>query len=1800
MAEKGEQARVFRDVHEVQERLGGCCTSPHGGDEAHSEEQQSLDALHAACIEQIAGSRVLGSMQGDSYDAALPTSEVQRPSTAGERASALRRVVQLPQLEVPPLEADVLMAQLDLLAGADTYWQLKQAQVEQFYLVRTEALLAQHRQVVSRWLRFCGTSALKASIRPDFEQQTGRIEGQITDSDNRAARMRRLPALDGKRLTSDDLMEYHRHHAHQHRAGIQVGRLIKTLDWTAHRDGCELLLRAQDQLREASTLAFQRDGQLCGSVPLINGEAEGLDRVLGELIEAFGIEVANEQSMGETAEISSYESTTGSPASPTSRPRIGLLNESREFELVAVVKALFIRMFTDQSPGLCFPPYGSAIVRSGQVAGKPAGTSQSIEPVASAIPGTPTRKSNSSLPPVKPSSPITFDTLHLKHWNRPVASRDTGAPKSTSCCASDMADEVFLKMQATLNNIADIDARLLGEAAYTDELSVTHAQQRAKEAAERHQYIALVVKGVIAPPALDAQVNVAEADNEIPAPLAPGVKRILSTPKLQAYYYLRAVQVREAKRRILMNLNFCRSVQRTLAHESQRDPKAHLDVDEAAASYDTYSCTEDGLPVVKDLDGVNVVYDEALKDMEDLQERLLRLGTHFIAEAREKFSADTLGEEADPDALFYVDTMAVLADLYVNEASYQDAKRGVVECLFEAFQNVSDPVSQSEHVALIAQQCEMRPRIDMAAPYFTEAYSAEVVVVNLHAQLLRQVASDIVSQSSFPLDTKSTHAVTLVPSGETFGVFEFNESLSWIARLSKGVHSVTTRIMHSFPTYQWTATMQAALQCAVVQEAVVTWQLLGRQQAIASASVHLRAKDDTPADTDIAAGGSHHLEDPFILDNTAALNSVINELRVEQQASKANPTLERVERESRELWKIVLQIWVLRNDLLAGVFETDVLAQAYGVQMQGFKISSRTSAEELKSARCGEASALAADYLPNLAISEFTQSFCAPDLHTSSGMKNLVSSSGVNDLRVALQLQLAQRSLLATVVDYNHSPLCQLALPAILAAAGHEQPPDESKEKKLKECFLSLYRFKKSLKDRLMDDFNRKTREMPAARVKDTKYELMQDYCKWVLRRCRGFSIVSQIAAQVQNLRWLSRYFRSAVGSDGGGVFNVVSSNSMGTDDDGAATEADGSVPPEASSGKSAAQISDMRQFFMTEGADYDLWCLPDVHAIMAVPEKDKDIAFSEEGLQMRYHTLSALAFLLRVLHLRHTLLLADAQASTDPVCVTRGVVEEMKQVRKQTQNLGSGSLPNQCVLYIINQSSCVWLTFLFSIGEWRDCLRRRRRASAETVAGQMLQLFQSNDSQNHADHSMATEQRPQHAPQPFGTEGITTRGMQAIDDVSKMVLLARQCAELDRQIFSDVKQKVASAIDTAVQGISQKQVDKHCLAVLDFVSTACAADQMKTAFIHRKGRLGDASPHTTYDKMVSAIGAGLDLTQTKMRQIKVAANEIGRDMLQSEGQELRRMYSQLTTKAIAGIPTTVQWPRVQDRFRAKLDIVSKALEAIKLKSEHEPNDEGETDLKITETTMDSIMDGLGRDLRTWAENEIAAARSAERADAADVEHLLHRQENQTLYAQHALELQKKSFARRVEAEIIDRNYQQLLDNDRLRRALRLERKKLAEHEPSIRAKVRVEYDKLVTDLVAELAKSNARFKDFQLQLTQGTLHNLNELKRSTINSMENHHATPNAFKKSAALIQAQIVEDDDIQQQNSEAQRAVLKIKSLYQMKAMKLHQEHKAKMRELEAQEQLRKESVGEGRESLEEKITLLQVCQSCVAKL
>ena len=100
---------------------------------------------------------------------------------------------------------------------------------------------------------------------------------------------------------------------------------------------------------------------------------------------------------------------------------------------------------------------------------------------------------------------------------------------------------------------------------------------------------------------------------------------------------------------------------------------------------DAYEFTEEGLILVRDDFGAHIFYDVAFDDMLELEEELVRVGTHYL-QKREVV--------ADPEAyeglVPLTDRLAMLEDLVIKEAEFQYAKIELVECFCEVYEHTCD------------------------------------------------------------------------------------------------------------------------------------------------------------------------------------------------------------------------------------------------------------------------------------------------------------------------------------------------------------------------------------------------------------------------------------------------------------------------------------------------------------------------------------------------------------------------------------------------------------------------------------------------------------------------------------------------------------------------------------------------------------------------------------------------------------------------------------------------------------------------------------------------------------------------------------------------------------------------------------------------------------------------------------------------------------------------------------------------------------------------------------------------------
>ncbi|XP_062296819.1 uncharacterized protein si:ch73-242m19.1 [Scomber scombrus] len=253
--------------------------------------------------------------------------------------------------------------------------------------------------------------------------------------------------------------------------------------------------------------------------------------------------------------------------------------------------------------------------------------------------------------------------------------------------------------------------------------------------------------------------------------------------------YLRHLKLRQIQRSSLGMLNYMRSVERTLtfdlaglqledrelcrtaeetgwmnaarggrgetgglgslqySHNTPVDYKVHcsefMEFAEVENLHDFYR-TEKHFIHTQDQRGFYIVYDAALRDLEELENELLLVGSHFIQ--RNKIKQTGIAERAStstPDLRFWagtdVDRVAVLLDLWTCETEFLESKVQLMNCYYEAYQHAAGAEERFALARVITDIMHSRPHLDLNQDYFVQAYRAEISCLQSHQQLIKDV-----------------------------------------------------------------------------------------------------------------------------------------------------------------------------------------------------------------------------------------------------------------------------------------------------------------------------------------------------------------------------------------------------------------------------------------------------------------------------------------------------------------------------------------------------------------------------------------------------------------------------------------------------------------------------------------------------------------------------------------------------------------------------------------------------------------------------------------------------------------------------------------------------------------------------------------------------------------------------------------------------------------------------------------------------------------------------------------------------
>ncbi|GAB1600133.1 hypothetical protein Ahia01_000290800, partial [Argonauta hians] len=169
---------------------------------------------------------------------------------------------------------------------------------------------------------------------------------------------------------------------------------------------------------------------------------------------------------------------------------------------------------------------------------------------------------------------------------------------------------------------------------------------------------------------------------------------------------------------------------------------------------DFYEINGDNI-YVQDQEGYNIIYDIAVDDFKKLEEDLLILGSLYIDSDKcfrrnFKFRKSESFKLPDnfkiPDySQMHVDRYGILFDLWTQEAAFQKCKRNLIRCYFEAYINVFDRDLKQLLAQIIINIIYQRPRhVFQDDYYFIQLYYSECINLQLKIDLIQTILNQMI------------------------------------------------------------------------------------------------------------------------------------------------------------------------------------------------------------------------------------------------------------------------------------------------------------------------------------------------------------------------------------------------------------------------------------------------------------------------------------------------------------------------------------------------------------------------------------------------------------------------------------------------------------------------------------------------------------------------------------------------------------------------------------------------------------------------------------------------------------------------------------------------------------------------------------------------------------------------------------------------------------------------------------------------------------------------------------------------
>eukprot|EP00163_Fabomonas_tropica_P027994 TRINITY_DN5572_c0_g1_i1.p1 TRINITY_DN5572_c0_g1~~TRINITY_DN5572_c0_g1_i1.p1 ORF type:complete len:2221 (+),score=691.16 TRINITY_DN5572_c0_g1_i1:420-7082(+) len=1794
----------------------------------------------------------------------------------------------------------------------------------QYFLQRRDYLIHEKYRHLLRWARYCTKTSVQERLRPKFTERLLAIENEhasVLDTVKRLSKHQdwEVPAASDAEQAKHkaaqhsndvvnvaDFRQYLRWQVYHYKTSKRVHRYFRKMQWLSYKSRFDIYIQAQELLSRRISVITENGAPVAvdaRSLPLMQTQIHELDSTLEELKKYYGI----------TTSVSSADGQ----------------------EFFYYVNKKFTHVHSQQAAAMHFPVYESSSVYNksmGQAENEKRAKAQSEADAAQGhgtqVEGQ-TSESNTFL---KPANWLPFRK------------------------ATPDIDESAALLKKKLSEIPQIDEQLRIESGFIDSDDYNMVTKRLKGQVETHRVRAAALPG------RGAEIAAMGAHNPGPGGVGGGTSAALeeairipetqmhqsvlynSLPphKLLAHYYLLYMRSRDFKHRSLHILNYFRSIERRFTIDEQGfaevtkddveqgiDPldrpkpsqprAAHILPEEQTLSEadimtlrglenrdDRYIIDDNKILRVKDSNGVFVMYDAARDDLASVENELLRVGTHFINR-----HLDT--NHPVEDQSHVADRLSMIADLWEAELWFQDGKRKVIDCYLEAYEHTLDPVEQERLRKVIVSLIHQRPRVDLEAQYFSESYASELVGLELHYKLLRQVMTSLIEteQASIeqiyakvgqggttglphpPLTTTTVHNVSLVPGAKYIGIFDFFSSLALIAKIPV-LMSENMRTLKALLKPK-TLLEESTLTRALFQQAMVEWKMLLEDEKLV---MHLDSEDE----------GIPLVRDSLLLEDPTAIELIANELFFEVSRSsyqerpdglvqRVNQTMgikDDISPTSLQVFCNTLEMVKLRKELLDTLYETEILTNIYRNQARAmgrdlrkvelgpinFEDAANTNLDEdddtadLVELTEEDMASVATDYHPTFAIAEFEKAMAKFDFQSFAGVKRVIAGGGLDELRHAFQVQVLQKNMLIIVMQYNqisldlflrkyaddllsqvrskrtagdYSKMFITALPSYMVndpgtpRAGGEHSAAIKKQTELKrirygemsklsQFFVSLNQLKQQRRQYVLAAYADKSvrvlktskPEVVGKRLRELKYELISQFCNDMMSFLTPYVLKTQIHYITQQIHAMVDPLPNR---------NPFVAEKFMTQEERRKAEMPVPVAGRLARGRHDDTGDSSNRFIVTsDGKVNNVWYLPTYRDIMRMFSEEEDDRKKAENLRTCLNIVAAVHDITSFVKLTARLESASGEAIGGAMPSQEGIAHELIKIKNEIRNLlPDHTSPQVVVGYLRDKRLLMYARFQLALHELDQVFLERGNVEArEDVARTLRYLSHERPSSLYNTYLHSTEDESMERLFRYRTLDKSGAFVGALPretfaEAAELYLLQFNASEVNTAVAQLGKidlllEDVLS--ESKVYRTSQPQdaVNRQ----LDFLHHSMTLIHLKNAFLFRslgikrfdrKEQLQQFN--LVYEEVVMTrvlnsrgddsetrsgeVIAGRPMTESQMRkaQISVLRQELDKLMLQEAHQEMSKLFGVIISEMDArgrytGPNADLSTMTDQERDRvSKTALLHEFLQHFLSRVLETRTDEGRPAFLVTESHVATCVDRLATRLSEWGEERLRGRTKQLQLINQHLSHQLYVREQNIKHLVHQLDMDRRSFERRVQVVVADKNHDMIIEHEGVKRALSEAQSDSDKRAEALRESVMRDYEDLVRDLTLQLVLTKSKFKEYRTQVYQDMLGNLFDVKKEALMKMVEAGSAPLELKRKTWKIARMEDAQNQLKEENTELKKTILKLRTIHQMRDIATRATYEKKMRGLNEEKTIVHKSLWGNREETEQREIILR---------